>query len=238
MKKMKYGRTVLELVFPRRCPVCDQPVAQPGEKICLQCLSKLRILTPPWCMKCGKKLNSDEEFCMDCQSREHLFDRGRALYEYGSVAPAIYRFKYSGRREYAECFGEQSADLLGDFLRRIHPDALIPIPLHKNRLKKRGYNQAELLARAISRKTGIPVCTDLLLRAKDTVPMKKLSYRERQNNLKKAFIISRNDVELDIAVLIDDIYTTGTTIDEATRVLKAAGVRKVYYLALACGAGI
>ena len=140
---------VLQLLFPLRCPVCDKIVRQPGEKICLECLGRLKLLTPPWCMKCGKKLAEEGEYCADCKRKKHEFVRGRALYEYGSVALSIYRFKYGGRREYAAFFGEQAAEYLGDFIRSVHPDALVPVPLHKKRKAVRGFNQAELLARAI-----------------------------------------------------------------------------------------
>lgn len=71
-----------QLLFPTRCPVCDSIVKPFGEKICLECLPKLRVVTPPWCMKCGKKIRDDGEFCSDCRQKQHMFDRSRTLYEY------------------------------------------------------------------------------------------------------------------------------------------------------------
>ena len=229
---------VLQLLFPLRCPVCDRIATPAGERICLECLGRLRLLTPPWCMKCGKKLAREGEFCADCQRREHLFTRGRALYAYESAAVSIYRFKYGGRREYAEFFGEQIAEYLGNFIRSVQPDALVPIPLHKKRLAARGYNQAGLLAQAVGRRMGMPVCTDFLVRVKNTAPLKYENPKERQNNLKKAFNIARNDVKLKRVILIDDIYTTGSTMDEAAVTLREAGVEEICFIALACGAGL
>lgn len=226
------------LLFPLRCPVCDGIVPQRGEKICLECLGRFQLVVPPWCMRCGKKLSGEGEYCADCRRRAHEFVRGRALYEYGSAAGSIYRFKYGGRREYADFYGEQAALYLGDFVRSVKPDALIPIPLHKKRRAARGYNQAELLARAAGARLGVPVSADFLVREKNTVPLKYENPEERQNNLKKAFNILKNDVELKRVILIDDIYTTGSTMDEAARTLKGAGVEQVYFIALACGAGI
>lgn len=80
---------IWKLLFPTRCPVCDRIVKPFGEKICLECLPKLRTVTPPWCMKCGKKIQGDEELCMDCRGRKHMFDRARTLYEYGTLRLSI-----------------------------------------------------------------------------------------------------------------------------------------------------
>ncbi len=231
-------KTAIQLLYPLHCPVCDRIVRPWGEKICPECLPKLKLLTPPWCMRCGKKLSEEAEFCSDCRTKEHVFLRGRALYEYDSAAASIYKFKYGGRREYAAFYGEQAAEYLGDFIRRVRPDGLVPIPLHPSRKAVRGYNQAELFAKEIGKKMGIPVYTKTLRRIKNTAPLKKLNPKERQNNLKKAFNISGNDVKLNTIILVDDIYTTGSTMDEAARTLKAAGAENIYFVALACGTGI
>lgn len=128
--------------------------------------------------------------------------------------------------------------VLGNFIRACRADAFVPVPLHKSRKRKRGYNQAEVLARELSALTGIPVCTDLIGRVKKTAPMKELSAAQRQNNLKKAFKILRNDVKLKTIIIVDDIYTTGSTIDAVSRELKSVGVEKIYFVALAIGRGI
>lgn len=235
--KKAYGG-LLQLLYPLRCPVCDRIVTPAGEKVCLECLGKLKLLTPPWCMKCGKKVGEQEEYCSDCRKKEHEFVRCRALYEYGSAASSIYRFKYGGRREYADFFGEQAAAYLGGFIRGLEPDGLLPVPLHRKRLRARGYNQSLLLARALGKRLDIPVYGNLVARVRNTEPLKYENPQERQNNLKKAFIIRQNDVKLKKVVIVDDIYTTGSTMDEISGVLKAAGVEEVYGVALACGAGI
>ncbi len=230
---------ILQLLFPTRCPVCDRIVKPFGEKICLECLPKLRAVTPPWCMKCGKKIQGDEELCTDCKNRNHTFDRARTLYEYGTAAPSIYRLKYKGRQEYTDFFGEEMGKYLGEFIRRVSPDVLVPVPLHRKRQKRRGYNQAACLARALGKSLNLPVDEKLVKRVRNTAPMKRLNPTERQNNLKKAFIIGRNDVKLyDRVILVDDIYTTGTTLDEIAALLKAGGVSEVYCVTLACGAGL
>lgn len=229
---------ILQLLFPRRCPVCDGIVRPFGEKICRACAPKLRQIKEPWCMKCGKQLSWEEEYCADCRRMKHRYIRGRALYEYSSIAPSIYRLKYGKRQEYAQYFGEEMSRKLGEFIREVQPDALIPIPLHKKRLQKRGYNQAALLARELGACLGIPVYDKILIRVKNTMPLKRQNLEERQNNLKRAFNMAQNDVKLNTIIIIDDIYTTGSTIDEAAYALQAAGISRVYFITLACGAGI
>lgn len=237
-KLREWCNGVLRVVYPVHCPVCDEIVDELGEKVCAECLRKIKLLTPPWCMRCGRKVEDGEEYCRDCRGSRHVFDRGRALYEYADAAASIYRFKYAGRREYADFFGEEIAEYLGDFIRQIQPDGIVPIPLHRRRYAKRGYNQAELLASETGRRLGIPVYPKMLVRVRNTVPQKKLNPQERQNNLKKAFNIGRNDVKLKVILVFDDIYTTGSTIDEAARALREAGAEKIYFITLACGAGI
>ena len=154
------------------------------------------------------------------------------------MAATIYRLKYGGRQEYARFLGEEMAYYLGSFIKEVHPDALIPVPLHPKRFRKRGYNQAALLARTLGTCLDIPVEEKILCRTKDTKPLKLLNPEERQNNLKKAFNITQNDVKLNTVIMVDDIYTTGSTMDEAARTLLEGGVKKVYFVALACGAGV
>ena len=231
--------TAITLLFPRRCPVCDEPVRPWNALVCRECAPKFTSIEAPRCLKCGKHIGDDgKEYCDDCDSHVHLYDCGRALFSYRSVSASIARFKYRSRREYAAYYASCMADVLGSFIRACHADALIPVPLHRSRLKVRGYNQAQVLAEALSALTGIPVRADLIERAKKTAPMKDLSADERQNNLKRAFKIRRNDVKLSIIIIIDDIYTTGSTIDAMSREFRKVGVERIYFITLAIGRGI
>ena len=136
------------------------------------------------------------------------------------------------RPAYARTYGKLLAKEAGDWLEWIKPDALVPVPLHKKRLIKRGYNQAKELADAISGEVGIPVADYLVRRSKNTVPQKLVDKKGRQINMKKAFIVEENVVSFKRIVLIDDIFTTGSTIDSLSRVLKDAGVKEVYFLTI------
>lgn len=225
------------LLFPPRCPVCDEPVRWRDGLICPACKKKLVYAGEQICFCCGRPLPAEEELCENCRKERPLYERGRALYTYDSAAASIYRYKYGERREYARFFGREMANRLRDFINRVNPDGLVPVPLSNRRLRARGYNQAELLAKEIGRQTGIPVYTGLVRRVTDTRPQKELNAKERQNNLKKAFIIAQNDVKLSTVIIIDDIYTTGSTVNAVTQVLLQAGVRKIYYMALSIGEG-
>lgn len=229
--------TAVALLYPQRCPVCDDIVSEAGEKICLSCLKTLQPIAYPWCECCGKGVEEENSICEECLEGEHRFDRGRILYDYQSVLPSVYRLKYKGRREYAEFFGEEMAFGLRTFVEGMAVDGIVPVPLHRKRQKKRGYNQSVLLAKQIGNILKIPVYEDFMKRVKNTRPLKNLNPFERQNNLKKAFIIPKNDVKLKIVLIVDDIYTTGSTIDEMATVLKENGVKKVYFIALAGSVG-
>ncbi len=230
---------ILDWFYPRRCPVCDEPVNPYGKLFCDRCRATLRYVEEPRCFKCGKRLQREEdEYCHDCSSRPHFYTRGFGLYEYESVRKSLYRFKYDGRQEYAESYGEDLVNHLRQEILAMRADALVPVPLHRARLRERGYNQAEVLARAIGKRLSIRVDSDLIIRQKSTIPQKKLDNSERQNNVKNAFIINKNDVKYNNIIVVDDIYTTGSTIDAVARILLRAGAAQVYFLTLAVGNGL
>ena len=231
-------RAVLEgirdLLFPLRCPVCDRIVKPRGERICTGCLGSLEPVRAPWCMICGRHMADEGDLCRECrEAGRHSFRRARALYDYRSVRAGIYRFKYGNRQEYGEFYGREMAAYLGDFILGVQPQGLIPVPLHRRRQAKRGYNQAAVLARVIGRELGLPVYENILFRVRNTAPLKNQNPKERQNNLKKAFLVRQNDVKLKTIVLIDDIYTTGATADEAAAALLESGIEEVYVATLA-----
>ncbi len=227
---------ILDLLYPPRCPICDK-VTLPEDRICPECRKKIHIVSEPVCMRCGKPLsNQRKEYCFDCESRSYNFTQGKALWVYGKLEKAsIYRFKYQNKREYAKIYASELTQRYGTWIRNRKIQAIIPIPLHKSRKKKRGYNQAEILAKEMGKVLGIPVYANLLVRVRDTKPQKTLDEAERKNNLKRAFKMSENIVQLKYILLVDDIYTTGSTLDAAAAVLKAAGALQVYTCCISIG---
>ena len=229
---------IKELLFPRHCPVCDNVVRFGEEKICPDCKKKPLAIVEPWCLKCGKPLKMQEqEYCFDCARGNHRFCRGRAVFTYDSMASSLYRFKYQGRQEYGEYYGETAAEILRKEKDFRQAQALVPVPLHRKRENMRGYNQAAVFARALGTVWGIPVREDLVKRIRNTKPLKQFNPSQRQNNLKKAFKLIQNDVKLNTIIIVDDIYTTGSTIDAVADVFLEAGVHRIYFVTLAVGNG-
>ena len=233
-----------KLLFPASCPICgevqEQLITDDGvAEICPDCEKKVKRVTAPFCLKCGKPLEEDRvrrEYCADCLKRTHVYAQGRAVFVYqGAVIGSMHRLKYSNRRDYAAIYAREAYRMHADWIRRMAPDALIPVPLHPKRRRQRGYNQAELIARELSKRTGIPVEKDFLIRTANTKPQRQLNPKERKNNLKNAFQMSKKRVKLEKILLVDDIYTTGSTVDAAAEVLMRAGIRKVYVLCICIG---
>lgn len=229
---------ILDLLYPKRCPVCDEALPL-GTKICPICEETLVKIQGPVCCKCGKHIEDDsEELCHDCEGNTHVFDSGLALYEYDVIHKSIYRMKYSGRSEYAQYFGEKLGAELGDRVKKWNADMVISVPLHCTKLRTRGYNQAEIMAEKFADVIGVPYIKNCVLRTRKTTPLKELSPAQRQINLKNAFNIGEFDVELKCIIIVDDIYTTGSTIDAIAKVLKENGAISVHYVALAIGRGV
>ena len=244
--KNRYFETALDIIYPRHCPVCDGVLPaftfesgriKRGRIIHRNCIKKIEFVKGSTCFKCGKPLGKDslEEYCQDCREKRHFFKRGYSVFAYRSISGSIYRFKYMGRQEYARFYGVATRKRLGDTLKGLGIEAVVPVPMYEKKQLKRGYNQAEVYAKAVSEELSIPLRTDIVKRVRNTLPMKELDALGRRNNLKKAFIIPKNDVKFKCVLIIDDIYTTGSTIDEIAHEFRMAGVQKIYCLTLAIG---
>lgn len=229
----------MDTLYPRCCPICGEIVPKKSELICGECKNKLVYIKNPRCKKCGKPLEFyKEEYCRDCKRRKHYFEEGRAVWVYSKeMRSSIYRFKYDNKREYADFYTEELVRVYGNWIKSLQVDAIVPIPLHKKRKTCRGFNQAEVLACGIGKKLNLPVMPEVMVRTKNTVAQKELNDKERQENVKNAFKIPSNEVKLKKVLLVDDIYTTGSTIDAAAKALKSKGVEKVYYVCLCTGGG-
>lgn len=232
---------LISLLFPRRCPVCEAIVMPVGKLICPSCMSKLAPVRQPTCKKCGKELFSEqEEYCFDCSRHKRSFESGAALLHYNEAAKqSMAAVKYRNKREFLDFYAEAMAYRFFKIVKNWNPDVFIPIPVHPSRLRRRGFNQAEVLARRLAKRMGdIPVETKLLVRSRKTVPQRDLNPQERLKNLQQAFAVKPGRPIPKCVVLIDDIYTTGSTMEACTRVLKEAGVQRVHFLVVCIGSGV
>lgn len=230
---------LIDLLFPRRCPVCDGIVMPKGRLICPECVKVLSFVKDPVCKKCGKEVfSSDIEYCFDCMKHKRTFEYGRALINYDENAKnSMAKIKYKNKREYLDFYGDAISLRYEKMIRRMGAGGLVPVPVHPSRKKERGFNQAELLACRIGAGLKIPVLPDMLVRSKKTMPQKALNPAERLKNLEEAFLPGKIVEGLENVILIDDIYTTGSTVEARTRVLKKSGIRKVYFLTICIGRG-
>lgn len=187
-------------------------------------------------MCCSKPLeDEEEEFCEDCRGRKRQFDQGWGMLLHDDITRKIlYDLKFHNRRDNADFVGHAMAGYFADQLKIWNAQALIPVPLHKKRQKRRGYNQAELIAEKMAfwlEVTGLEISVDreLLVRTNSTLPQRKLNLASRAKNMHNAFSVTEGN-KYKTVVLIDDIYTSGSTLDEAARTLKKSGVERVYFL--------
>jgi len=230
---------LLDFIYPKRCPVCDDIVIPKGKLVCGSCKNILIPLQEPLCYKCGRQIISNSsEYCDTCVSYNFSFDKAFSLWPYNStVKTSLSNFKYRGRREFAEYYADKLYEHFHNALPKLNISAVVPVPIHPERLKNRGYNQAELIAEILAKKLDLPIVTDYLIRSKNTVAQKNLDPVSRRKNLREAFRINHNskfyEIQLKNILLIDDIYTTGSTADACSAVLKEAGTEKVYVLCVA-----
>lgn len=235
----EFVEKAISIIYPNICVLCGKNI-EADKCLCEKCRDDLEYIEEPMCKKCGKQLTQNEqEYCDDCKNKHHYFECGMGIFSYNEkIRKAIYDFKYNNMKSYAKFFGQQMATRSKKQLAYWKPEAIIPVPVSRKKYLKRGYNQAQLIGRELSRLTGIPMDTKILYRIRDTKPQKDMSKNERKKNLESAFIITENIVKYEVVVLVDDIYTTGSTIDECAKTLKEAGVSKVYFLSQSIGAGI
>lgn len=231
------GGLLLDLIFPRRCPVCHE-AALPPYHICPACRARLPFIETKRCEKCGKPVPGTDRLCDDCRTRPHAFDRGLGLLVYDeTMREAMSYLKYKGRKEYGEALGELLAEYTGDLAALWQPDVIVPIPLHPKKMNTRTYNQAAEIARPLSRAFGIPLAETMLRRKNETAAMKNLDVSDRLRNLEGAFGPGEGFVPARCALLVDDIYTTGATMDAAAMALREGGIREICFLTVCIGGG-
>lgn len=231
-------KELTDCFYPPRCPLCDE-ILSPGEQVCPSCKKEVCPVSEPVCKKCGKPMEDvRREYCSDCAQRKHTYKQGKAVFVYkAGIKKSMYRFKYSNRREYAAFYAKCAAKIHGEWIRKKRVEVIVPVPMYIGKMRRRGYNQAEVFARALGKEMDIPVDAKIVRRVRNTTPQKELSNQERQRNLKKAFQLTHDIVKYSQILLVDDIYTTGSTMDAVADTLLSGGAVDIYCICISIGAG-
>ena len=223
----RLGQALLDLLFPPRCAGCRRP----GTWLCPSCLGQVGRVTGPACLRCGRP-SRRAELCSACRAGTWALYQARApfLLE-GVVQRAVHELKYRGRRVLAGPLGE----LLVDYLRSLEwpAAAIAAVPLHRERQRARGYNQSDLLARELAGRCGWPLLEDGLVRWRNTPPQVGLDGAARRENVRGAFRWEGEQPPPARVLLLDDVYTTGATMEACAQALREAGATEVRGLALA-----
>lgn len=224
------------IVFPEHttCIICGDELPHNFEhNICNTCLKNLPYNNENICKICGSHIEGMAKICLPCKEKFKTYEMARSPFLYkDNIAFLIQKLKYENGKYIAKPLGYFMAEEYkkNDF----NCDCIVPVPLHEKRQKERGYNQAELLGKHLSKYLSIPQITECLYRTKDTPTQTKLNYLQRQKNLENAFKVkNRKLIKGKIVLLIDDVFTTGATIENCAIALLHAGVNKVFALSVA-----
>ncbi len=237
--------SVVNVVLPNLCPLCGQPLLHPvntctknGKEneisFCPACLGEVVFITDPICPVCGLPFSSQMAGCHKCPRCEKKINnfhiaRGMGNY-YGKLLKAIHLFKYGGKKNIGKILGKMLAQYPLDFSAY---DLIVPVPLHIKKLRERGFNQAVLLCREIEKRHSVPLEISSLKRVRYTESQVGLNEDERVKNIKGAFEVRDGVFKGLKTLLVDDIFTTGATVNECSRVLRKAGIDSVDVLTLA-----
>ncbi|MFT5697186.1 MAG: ComF family protein [Desulforhopalus sp.] len=221
----------LDVLFPPRCAVCNTyQDADDVNSICSGCISRLRFVEEPVCAICGMEIygtGTTSAICGDCLKRRPPFEQARSLFRYGAeVRILISKLKYNKDTSVLAALGQLATGY--DLSLFDSCDYIVPVPLHKNRMQQRGFNQALLLAKVCFGKRDKRIRATVLRRTRNTVPQVSLGGKERRRSLKNVFAVNSHiDISGSSICLIDDVYTTGTTVSECARALLAGGADRV-----------
>lgn len=242
MSSRSLADELLELLFPPRCQVCGELEDEP---VCEACLAETVLVQAPICLYCGvpvQEMHQPYRLCGECRDGRWLSGVRALGLHVKALREAVIRFKFEGRIRLGSVFGRMLAETIeaevdAGGLPLDACAALIPVPLHPNRRRWRGFDQAELICDEIARHTGLAVWREAITRVRDTPPQVEVSGSDRRENVQGAFVAaSRSKVRGASVILVDDVITTGATMEECALVLRRAGAAAVYGLAVTRGA--
>jgi ComF family protein len=230
---------LLNILFPPLCHVCRSHLRDPTEiHLCPECRDKISLIDSPFCPVCGIPFAAEDDRdhpCGTCLTRPRPFAAARAAARFeGPVQEIIHRFKYGKKAHLSRPLGLLTAATLAHFGAAIPCDFIVPVPLHRKRLRERGFNQSQLIGRVLAKKWKIPQSLNNLRRIRWTDPQTGLSAPERIRNIRGAFVVATPEKVKDKSLLlVDDVYTTGSTITECAKTLRRAGAREIRVVTVA-----
>lgn len=240
---LKITRSVFKLgeliLFPSRCQLCGCLLENPSEKlVCRGCIRSLRPARGFRCDRCGRLFYGEQEshLCTGCLDNPPPFSCHRSAAEYeGNIKDLILLLKYRGLQPLAGIFSAFILNSLADEKGLWDElDAIVPVPLHPRRRRHRGFNQAQLIGRAVAKELNLPVIENNLIKVRNNPPQTSLGGRERRDNVRGAYRVRKTGrFEGKKILLIDDVYTTGATVSECSAVLRQASAGDVRALTIA-----
>jgi len=242
---MPLVRLLTDIIYPPRCVICSRFLwnglltrDSRSPFFCRECMADFHAIASPICPVCGRPFSSEaaeDHVCEDCLRKRPFYYAARAPYHYkGAILKAVHRLKYGSKGLVAKGLGPLLARFAALQMQAVEGVVVMPVPLHPRRLRERGFNQSLLLARYVSRALSADMDFLSLRRVRYTRPQTKLAKVERRQNVRGAFQLNDNaTIRGRPILLVDDVVTTGNTLNECARILRKGGAQKIYGLSLA-----
>jgi len=224
---------IIDLIFPKICLGCNCRLEKEHLFLCLECEAALEFLAGNICEICGSVKEANR--CKTCETNTFSFSKACSVFHFNKVVQnLIHELKYSEMTKIAKYLGEFAVEYLSEFEPFENVDIVSPVPLHKVKKRARGFNQAEFLTKKIAEKMNWQHIPNLVLRKKFTKTQTKLKRNQRQINVSGAFVLNpKFDVAKKNILIVDDVFTTGSTVNAISKLLKNNGVSKIYVLTIA-----
>ncbi|MDA3797485.1 MAG: ComF family protein [Kiritimatiellae bacterium] len=233
-------KDTLDFIWSRFCIHCNAKLSNKDQIFCCSCIDRINYIKQPYCRKCGDPIFGDVNpnyLCHYCTSKKPHFEKARSAIRFNNIIKnAIYELKYGNGTYIGKYISEFAVQTIKEEYPKILFDYVTFVPLHKKRERQRTYNQSQILAKYIAKKLKIPLASDLVIRARYTNTQTLLNFKERSQNISGAFE-ALNELKLKnkTILLVDDVMTTGATVNECSKALKKGGALQVYVITVARG---
>lgn len=231
---------ILDFVYPQHCAICKKHLRRNEKDVCETCWNSLVILPDPFCPYCKSFYEPGNTKCSFCESTgrtidDHKIALVRSLGRFDDYyKELIHRFKYGKKIPLGRRLAQRLGETINGDYSFLESDLLIPVPLHKSRHRERGFNQSEIVAEEISKITGLSALKNVLKRKKNTKDQTNLTPKQREENVRGAFVVTDPEmINGKNIILVDDVITTGATLNECARMLKQAGAEKIFGMTIA-----